>query len=83
MSVVQISPKGQILIPKKIREKYSIKPGKIALVIESSEGILIKSAPEDPIEAACGFLDGSIALSKELIEDHKKESKRYGKSHSR
>ncbi len=83
MALVQISPKGQILIPKKIREKYSVKPGKMALVIESSEGILIKSAPEDPIEAACGFLDGSISLSKELIRDHAKESNRNGKSHSR
>jgi AbrB family looped-hinge helix DNA binding protein len=83
MALVQISLKGQILIPKRIREKYSVKPGKMALVIESSDGILIKSAPEDPIEAACGFLGGSIPLSKDLIKDHMKESNRNGKSHSR
>jgi len=72
MALVRISPKGQILIPKNLRDKYSIKSGKTALIIESSEGILIKSAPENPIEAACGFLGGSITLSKELIKDHLK-----------
>jgi len=44
----------------------------MALVIESSEGILIKPAPEDPIEAACGFLGDSIPLARDLIKDHMK-----------
>jgi bifunctional DNA-binding transcriptional regulator/antitoxin component of YhaV-PrlF toxin-antitoxin module len=70
MARIRISPKGQLLILKRIREKYSIKPGKTALIIESPEGILIKSAHEDPIEAACGFLGGAFSLTDELIKEH-------------
>lgn len=70
MARVRISKKGQILIPKKIRDKYSFNPGDMALVIESDKGILLKSVTENPIEAACGFLNGSVSLTYELLEDH-------------
>ncbi|NIM99431.1 MAG: AbrB/MazE/SpoVT family DNA-binding domain-containing protein [candidate division Zixibacteria bacterium] len=74
MPVVQISPKGQILIPKKIREKYGVKPGSNVQILEATDGIVIKPAPEDPIAAACGFLEGDFSLTEDLIEEHRKES---------
>lgn len=37
-----ISSKGQMTLPKKLREKYRLEKGEKALVIPSSEGILIK-----------------------------------------
>ena len=80
MSIVQISPKGQILIPKKIREKYGVKPGGMALIVESPDGIVIKPAPDDPIEASCGFLEGTFSLTEDLIKEHLKESKTSGKN---
>jgi AbrB family looped-hinge helix DNA binding protein len=80
MSIVQISPKGQILIPKKIREKYNVKPGGMALIVESPDGIVIKPAPDDPIEASCGFLEGTFSLTEDLIQEHRNESKANGKS---
>ena len=74
MPVVRISPKGQILIPKKIREKYGVKPGSTVQILEETDGIVIKPAPEDPIAAACGFLEGDFSLTEDLIEEHRKES---------
>ncbi|NIN01234.1 MAG: AbrB/MazE/SpoVT family DNA-binding domain-containing protein [Proteobacteria bacterium] len=74
MPVVPISPKGQILIPKKIREKYGVKPGSNVQILEETDGIVIKPAPEDPIAAACGFLEGDFSLTEDLIEEHRKES---------
>ncbi len=73
MPVVQISPKGQILLPKRIREKYGVKPGSNVQILEQPDGIVIKPAPDDPIAVACGFLKGDFSLTEDLIEEHKKE----------
>ena len=73
MTVVRVSPKGQILIPKRIREKYGVKPGSNVQILEVPESILIKKAPEDPISAACGFLEGRFSLTDDLIKEHRKE----------
>ena len=75
MTVVQVSPKGQVLIPKAIREKYGVKPGSNVYIIEEPDSILIKPAPEDPIASACGFLKGDFSLTDDLIEEHRKELK--------
>jgi AbrB family looped-hinge helix DNA binding protein len=75
MTVIQVSHKGQILIPKKIREKFRIRPGGRVLILEEPSGVLLKAAPEDPIEAACGFLKGDFSLTRDLTEEHRKEQK--------
>ena len=82
MEVVQVSPKGQILIPKRIRERCGVKPGSKVLLFESKEGLLIKPAPENPIEAACGFIEGDFSLTKDLIQEHRSEVKRDRSRHS-
>jgi len=50
MEVVQVSPTGQILIPKRIRERFGVKPGTKALLLEGQEGFVIKAAPEHPLK---------------------------------
>ena len=62
MTVVQVSQKGQILIPKAIRQRQGVKPGSRVQILEQPGGMLIKPAPEDPIDAACGFLDGDFSV---------------------
>ena len=44
MAVVQVSPKGQVLIPKAIREKYGVKPGSNVHILEEPGSIIIKPA---------------------------------------
>ncbi|MBW1801400.1 MAG: AbrB/MazE/SpoVT family DNA-binding domain-containing protein [Deltaproteobacteria bacterium] len=73
MEVVNVSPKGQILIPKALREKHGVRPGSKVQIIESQNGLFVKPAPEDPIEAACGFLKGDFSLTKDLMNEHRKE----------
>lgn len=41
----KVGPKGQIVISKRLREKYAIKPGKQVQQIETKEGILIQTVP--------------------------------------
>ena len=73
MVVVRMSPKGQILIPKRIREKYGVKPCLNVQILEEPGSIVIKPAPEDPVAAACGFLEGDFSLTQDLIKEHRKE----------
>jgi AbrB family looped-hinge helix DNA binding protein len=73
MAIAQVSPKGQVLIPKRIRDKYGVKPGSSVQILEEPQGIVIRSAPEDPIKAACGFLEGDFSLTQDLIWEHQKE----------
>ena len=41
--VVEVDNRGRILLNKRLRKKYNIKPGEKLLVIESEDGILLKS----------------------------------------
>ncbi len=71
-----MSQKGQVLIPKKLRDRYGVKPGSRVQILEEKEGLLIKAAPNDPIEAACGFIEGDFSLTEDLIQEHRKEVER-------
>ena len=73
MSVIQVSQKGQILIPKAIRKRQGVTPGARVQIFEQPEGILIKPAPEGPIDTACGFIDGNFSLTDDLIREHQME----------
>ena len=74
MTIVHLSEKGQILIPKRVREKYGVKPGSQVLLLEEPDGIVLKPAPDDPIAAACGFLEGDFFLTQDLVREHRLEN---------
>jgi len=46
----KVGPKGQILIPKILREEYNILPGDEVIIKETDEGILIEKSSEEPIK---------------------------------
>jgi AbrB family looped-hinge helix DNA binding protein len=73
----KVTSKGQIVIPKKIREKYGIHPSTSVRWIEKKEGILMVPDAEDPIIAARGMLKGSGVL-KAYQKDKETEKKRAG-----
>ena len=39
---VTVSSKGQITLPKELRDKYHLSEGQTAIVLDAGEGILIK-----------------------------------------
>jgi bifunctional DNA-binding transcriptional regulator/antitoxin component of YhaV-PrlF toxin-antitoxin module len=71
MPIVRTSPKGQIRIPKATREKCGFMPGARIQLVEQGDGIVITSvledAPGNPIDAACGFLEGNFSLTQDLL----------------
>lgn len=41
---VRIQEKGQVTIPRKIREKLNLKRGDLVIFVETDEGVLVKPA---------------------------------------
>ena len=76
MYIAQTTLKGQIVIPVDLRRKYKIKKGSRFSVLDKEGEIVLKPLPDDPIEAACGFLKkfkGSGSFMKEFLKDKKME----------
>lgn len=77
MPIVKTSAKGQVVIPAEIREKIGLKPGgKVLVSLASEHKVMIEPIPEDPIEAACGFLQGDSSLTQALLKERREEQKR-------
>jgi AbrB family looped-hinge helix DNA binding protein len=79
----KVTSKGQIVIPKKIREKYGIRPSTSIRWIEKKEGILMVPDKEDPIKTARGMLKDSGILKAFLREkkiEKEREKKRFARS---
>ena len=74
----KVTSKGQIVIPKKIREKYGIRPSSSIHWIEKEGGILMVPDSDDPIISARGMLQGA-GLLKAYLQEKKKEKERENK----
>jgi len=74
----RVTSKGQVVIPKKIREKYGIHTSTSIRWIEKEEGILMVPDSEDPIEAARGMFSGS-GIFKAYLQEKKREKEREDK----
>ncbi|HEB65879.1 MAG TPA: AbrB/MazE/SpoVT family DNA-binding domain-containing protein [Chloroflexi bacterium] len=78
MNTVTVSKKGWVVIPKKIRERYGMRPGTKVAFIEYGGTIALVPLPEDPIEAAQGILQNGSGkpLTEELLEERRREYER-------
>ncbi len=80
MQIVTTSDRGQIVIPKKVRQQLDIGPGK-KLLIKTEEGrITLQPLPDDPVDHFCGFFKGKSSLTKALLSERKKERRREDKA---
>ena len=82
MPIVRTYAKGQIVLPKDIRNKMGITPGKSLSVKWVDDHVEIRSLPDDPIEFLTGFLkDQAGSLAAELLAERKKDN-RIDEKHS-
>ena len=84
MPIVKTLAKGQIVIPAEIRKKIGLKPGrKVLVTLVDKRKVAIEPVPEDPIEAACGMLQGGPSLTQALLkerrEDYVREEKKFAR----
>lgn len=75
MGKAKVSPKGQVVIPKPLRDKYGIKEGEEVLVEESRRGILVMKKEENPLKMMVGLFEGKMSKSStELVREIREES---------
>ena len=72
----KVTSKGQVVIPKKLREKYGIRTATAIRWIEKDQGILMVPESEDPIVEARGMLKGSGILKAYMKEKDAKKKRR-------
>jgi AbrB family looped-hinge helix DNA binding protein len=79
MTIVTASSRGQIVIPKDIRRRLNISPGKKLLIKAEKDQAIIMPLPDDPVEYFCGFFKDKSSLTKALIKERLKERNRESK----
>ncbi|MBM3476804.1 MAG: AbrB/MazE/SpoVT family DNA-binding domain-containing protein [Armatimonadetes bacterium] len=68
MAIVRVSTKGQITIPKGIREELGLEPGTYAQLGEKGEGAVLTALGKDPVEAAYGMFAHLGPLTQDWLE---------------
>lgn len=77
VEMVWFTTKGQVVIPKRLRQQFRIEAGTRAVVTSTAEGILLKPVTSALVERGFGLLKRK-AGSKPLAEEwavHKREEK--------
>jgi len=75
MTIVRTSSKGQVVIPKKIREALGITPGRKVLFRVVGDHAEMIPIPENQIKALRGILKGQVSAAKELLSERQKDMK--------
>jgi len=74
MPIVKTHGKGQIVMPKDIRDKLGIKPGSMLSVEYVNDHVEIRPLPDDPIEFLTGIFETHpTSLAAELLEERRKD----------
>ena len=74
MPIMSISEKGQVVIPKELRDKHGIATDGEVMVTEVEGHIAVLPAPKDPIKA----LRGSVKLARpvsDIVRDLRDEER--------
>lgn len=61
-----LTSKGQLLIPKRLRDKYGIEPGTKVIFEETPEGVLVKPLNQQFFKQYIGVLKGNKNLEEEI-----------------
>jgi AbrB family looped-hinge helix DNA binding protein len=83
MPIATVSSKGQLVIPKKVRDALNIKAKQKVLLKLVGGRAELTPVPEDPVEAFCGVFAEGVSLVDALLEERKEEARREEKDAAR
>lgn len=75
MVTVTVSSKGQIVIPKELREKYGLDQGTKVAVLEYPNEIVVVPLPGDTVKESRGLFSSKKPIRKMLAEARKEEKR--------
>lgn len=62
------------MIPSKLRERIGLRPGgKVLVALAGERKVTIEPVPDDPIEDACGMLQGGPSLTQALLKERRED----------
>ena len=73
--VSTVTTKGQLVIPSKLRRKYSIKEGTQVAFLEQENRLVLQPLTSEFIRSLRGSLKGEPSAMKALLEGRKRERK--------
>ncbi len=73
---VKVSQKGWVVIPAEYRHKYDIKPGMEMHVVDYGGVLALIPASANPVEEAAGMFADGPSMTRELLEERKKDQER-------
>jgi AbrB family looped-hinge helix DNA binding protein len=71
--VSTVTTKGQLVIPSKLRRKYSIRKGTQVAFVEEENRLILQPLTPEFIRSLRGSLKGEPSALKALLEDRKRE----------
>jgi AbrB family looped-hinge helix DNA binding protein len=79
MPIVTTSSRGQIVIPKEIRKKLKIVPGKKLSIKIQDDHVRLTPLPDDPVDYFCGIFKEKDSLTQALVDHRQKDKDRESK----
>lgn len=74
----RVGPKGQIVIPKPIRDRLKVKPDDIVLLDIERERIIVEKTPDDPVKVITETAKRIGTKSSELVWGDKLYEELFG-----
>ena len=75
MALMQVSNKGQVVIPHELRKRCGIEPGGKVEMMEQGGRIVIMPLPKDPVKGSRGMLKWKKS-TRQILEEMREEERR-------
>ena len=75
----KLTSKGQLLVPKRLRIKYGMKPGNRIALVESKHGLIIKPMDEAYFDKLIGKYKDTAPSVKEFLKWKREEKAKEDK----
>ena len=83
MSIAIVSSKGQLVIPKEMRDALSITASQRVFINIVDDHLEVVPLPHEPAEAYCGVFEKGSSLSASLLRERREELAREEKKAAR